>query len=81
MPLEKLSKAQLDSRSGRGANTEYVNFMKGSKTGDGGRAIVAQERATRQTVKNRLNAAAAEAGVKIKFLRSKPEEVIFKIVG
>ncbi len=81
MPLEKLSKAQLEGRTGRGANSEYVGFLKGLKVGDGGRAVVAQERATRQTVKNRLNAAATEAGVKIKFLRSSPEEVVFKVVG
>ena len=70
MSLQKLSRSDLQGRKGRGAKPEYVFFMKNLKPGEGGRAIVKDEGAGRQTVKNRLKAAADEAGIKLKFLQS-----------
>lgn len=81
MSLQKLSRSDLQGRKGRGAKPEYVYFMKNLKPGEGGRAIVKDEGAGRQTVKNRLKAAADEAGIKIKFLQSPVDQVVFEAVG
>jgi hypothetical protein len=80
MSLQKLSRSDLQGRKGRGAKPEYVYFMKNLKPGEGGRAIVKDEGAGRQTVKNRLKAAADEAGVKLKFLQSPVDQVVFEAV-
>lgn len=86
MPLEKLSRAEIESlRSGgsREADPEYVRFMRTMKPGDIGRGSIKAERVTKQSLKNRLNKAAAAAGVKIKFLRSRrggdPDIVMFEL--
>ena len=82
MPLQKLTRADLASGTGRSAsraNPEYVSFLASTTPGDGGRAMVAAEGTTRQTVKNRLTAAANAAGVSIKFHTSGPDEVIFEV--
>ena len=78
MALQKLSRSELQGRKGRGARPEYVYFLKNLKPGEGGRAMIKDEGAGRQTVKNRLKAAADEAGVKIKFLRSPADQVVFE---
>lgn len=81
MSLQKLSRNDLQGRKGRGAKPEYVYFMKNLKPGEGGRAVVKEEGAGRQTVKNRLKAAADEAGIKIKFLQSPADQVVFEAVA
>jgi hypothetical protein len=80
MPLQKLTKAQLmgDQRSA-GANIEYVRFLRGLKPGEGGETTVEEEGVSRQTIKARLNKAAGELGVGIKFHRSPANQVIFEI--
>lgn len=82
MPLVKLSAAELSSRGGRrSANGEYVRFLKGLVVGEGGEAIVATEGASRQTVKNRLQRAADESRVTLKFLRSGADSLVFEVVA
>ncbi len=66
---------------------EFVNRWCGkrlkvysARLGSGGKLVVADEGATRQTVKKRLQAAADANGKKIRFLRSPSEFVIFQVV-
>jgi hypothetical protein len=85
MPLEKLSKAEVAALTRRGPATdpivaEYAAFLGRLPIGDGGRAIVAREGATRFTVRSRIRKAADAAGVHVKFLRSSPDVVIFEVV-
>lgn len=80
MPLEKLTMSHFGTGRGIRANAEYVRFLRTLKPGDGGRATVAQENATRQTIKNRLKKASDEAGVKIKFRRSPNDTVEFEVM-
>jgi hypothetical protein len=81
MPLEKLTRAQIQGYHGAAANPEYVNFVRGLKPGEGGRATVDGEGVSRQTIKNRIKSAASELGVKVKFHRSEPNEVRFEVIG
>jgi len=84
MPLEKLSRTQLQSyRGGGGGRNEYVDQLRLIKPGDGGKIVLSKEKVTRQTAKNRLNAAATAAGIKIKFLRLRgnDDEVVFEVVS
>lgn len=74
MPLEKMSRAEMESLRGggaRGANQEYVRFLRSLKPGEGGKVSAKTEGVTRQSLKNRLNAASKESGVKIKYLRNR----------
>lgn len=80
MAIKKLTAAQVDARRTGTANEEYVEFLKKLKAGEGGEATVAHEGVSRQTIKNRLNKAAAVAGVKIKYFRSSPDQVVFEVV-
>jgi len=85
MALQKLTRAdfemlQGDGRPGRGPSSEYIAFLKSLKNGEGGKAIVADEGITRQSVKNRLNSAAKTLGVGIKYHRSGAQEVMFEVV-
>ena len=85
MPIEKLSKAQvakLMAPRGRAPNPEYVQFLQSNKPGVVGRATVASENVSKQSIKNRLTRASKATGVPIKFHRtSDPDEVIFEIVS
>lgn len=81
MPLEKLSQTQLRRQRGSGVNQEYVAFLRSLKPGEGGRTTVESEGVSRQTIKNRLKKAADFLDVRIRFLRSDPDEVVFQIVG
>jgi hypothetical protein len=80
VPLEKLTASQLSKqpRGGR-RRPEYSDFIGNLRSGEGGRATVDSEKATKQTIKNRLKKAANEAGVNIEFIRSSPKEVLFRI--
>jgi hypothetical protein len=81
MPLQKLSAADLAGGPGRSrVSEEYVHFMRGLRPGEGGRASVKDEGVTRQSVKNRLKAAAEVAGVNVRFVRSGNDEVVFQVV-
>lgn len=83
MPFQKLTAADL-SASTDGASrsrSPYTLFMGGLRVGEGGRTTVAEEGISRAQIKNRLKASAKDVGVKIAFLRTEPEEVVFKVVA
>lgn len=73
--IQKLSAAQLSARP------DYVFVLQGLAIGEGGMATTAEERTSKITLKNRLNAAAQAAGVAIKFNRSDENSVIFQVVS
>jgi hypothetical protein len=78
--LEKLTASQLTKQPrGRRRKPEYAEFIRNLRSGEGGRASVETEKATKQTLKNRLKAAAEDAGVNIEFIRSSPREVLFRV--
>ncbi len=79
MTFEKLSRTQLSSMSGGAQTQEYVSFLSDLKAGEGGRTTVKMARVGRQTIKSRLKKTADHLGLEIKFLRSKPEEVVFEV--
>jgi hypothetical protein len=79
MPLDKVSAKELNRRPKGRPRRDYVDFLSGLRSGDGGRTTTEREKATKQTVKNRLNTAAAHAGVKIFYKRTPPNEVVFWI--
>lgn len=81
MPLEKLTKAELAKQSSVGANAEYVHFLQSLKPGEGGRTTVEAEGVSRQTIKSRLKKAADYLGVKIRFVRSDPDQVVFQLLS
>lgn len=80
MPLQRLRPDELAIANAlAAAPPAYVAFMKSLGRGEGGRAVVAAEGVGRPTLKKRLLAAAAAAGVTIAFLRSGAEEVVFRV--
>lgn len=81
MSLQKLTRAQLAGAGDAGVYLPYCQFLAGLSAGDGGRATVADEGVSRQTIKARLNAAAAASDMEIKFHRSGKDEVIFEVVN
>lgn len=83
MPLIKMSRqdfARTASGGRRSGNPEYIRFLQALKPGEGGKAVVADEGVSRQSVKNRLGVAAKAVGVGLKYHRSGDEEVIFEVV-
>jgi hypothetical protein len=83
MPLEKLSRAEMAALKGTAPDpttAEYAAFLGRLSIGEGGKAIVAKEGATRFTVRARIRKAADATGVYIKFLRSSPDVVMFEVV-
>ncbi|MCB9176728.1 MAG: hypothetical protein H6648_06150 [Caldilineae bacterium] len=81
MPIEALSKKDLEEKAPASrVHPEYVSFLTSARLGTGGRLYVAKEGVSRQSVKNRLKAAAVVTGKNIKFLRSPSEQVVFQIV-
>jgi len=81
MPLQKLTRAELAAPGGgrRQVPAEYVAFLRGLRPGEAGRAVLADEGATKITVKRRLEAAAQATGVPLRFLRSPAGEVQFEV--
>ena len=80
--IEKLTPADLDRMRSTSRNPECVEFMQGLRVGQGGRVVVADVgRVAAITVKNRISKAATVAGVEIKYLRSKPDVVVFEVVS
>ena len=79
MALEKLTAKDLGQRPKGRPNQEYVKFLDSLRSGEGGRATTKGEKATKQTIKNRLKIASAASGVKIRFLRTPPDVVMFRI--
>ncbi len=79
MPLQKLTPNQLLGRPAGRPNQQYVQFLQNLRSGEGGRTTVSREGTSKQTIKNRLKVAASHAGVKVHFLRSPAEEVVFRV--
>jgi hypothetical protein len=77
--FQKLTKADLERYRGVSSFPEYADFIGGLKPGEGGVVDVAAAKVGRQTVKNRLKASANALGVPIRFVRSKPETVVFMV--
>jgi hypothetical protein len=76
MPFEKLTAEELSAYG-----SEYANFLRTLKPGEGARASVSKEGVTKITLKKRLSNAADIAGVDIKFLRSSKDLVVLQVVG
>ncbi len=81
MAIQKMTKAELGRYRSTGGYSPYVSVLRDLKVGEGGRATIAQEKCTKQTIKNRLNKSAESLGLKIKYRRSTAEDVVFEIVG
>jgi hypothetical protein len=79
MALEKLTAKDLSQRPSGRPRGEYVDFLNSLRSGEGGRATTKGEKATKQTIKNRLRTAAKSAGVNIKFMRTPPDTVVFRV--
>lgn len=80
MPIQKLTRADFDAPAGRNVPVEYVEFIRGLRPGDGGRAVLVEEGvASKVTMKARIEAAATAAGKPIRFLRSPAGEVHFEV--
>jgi hypothetical protein len=83
MPLEKLTRTEMAALKGTAPDpitAEYAQFLGRLSIGDGGKAVVAKEGATRLAVRTRIRKAADATGVHIKFLRSSPDVVMFEVV-
>ena len=81
MALQKLSARDLAEPKVAKKTSEYHDFLKKTRVGSGGKESVSASGVSRQSIKNRLNKAASDTGVKIKFLRSGPDEVKFIVTG
>jgi hypothetical protein len=79
--FQKLSPLELERhRVGRSA-PEYAEFVASLDVGEGGLVNIPETRVTRQTVKNRLNAAATAQGRKLKFLRRRGDTLVFEVMA
>jgi hypothetical protein len=79
--FEKMNRADIDRYRVSRAYPEYMAFVSDIRKGEGGRVDVAAAGVGRQTVKNRLKNSAAASGTQIKFLRSRPTEVVFEVLA
>jgi len=81
MAIEILTAEQLAAHQSRGgAHEQYMPALAKMKPGTGGRIVVSKEGASRQTIKNRLLAAAQQLEMPISFLRADPDTVMFQVV-
>jgi len=78
--FQKLSRAELDRYKAARSYPEYAEFLSGLKSGDAARVDVTKSGFTRQTVKNRLNNAADDLGIGLKYHRTGPDALVFEIV-
>ena len=81
MPIQALTPAELSVSSPSEAAQSYAAFLRDCPVGHGGRITVADEGASRLTIKNRLKQAAALAGVVLRYPRSSKDVVVFEILG
>jgi hypothetical protein len=79
--FQKLNRTEVERFRATASFPEYVEFVGDIRKGDGGRVDVQAAGVGRQTVKNRLKASADATGMQIKFMRSRPTEVVFEVVG
>jgi len=80
MAVIRLSAAEL-SGAPSAPVSEYAQFIAGLSACEGGRATVAAEGVSRQTIKARLTAVATDIGAEIEFHRTSKDEVIFEVVS
>jgi hypothetical protein len=76
--IQKLNRVELDRYRVTASFPEYAEIADMRK-GDGGKVVVTEANVGRQTVKNRLKATSSAYGLRIKFLRSKPDVVVFEV--
>ncbi len=82
MSLHKLTPNQVAQKKVAGtANQQYVEALSGLKPGEGGEATVAEEKVSKQTIKNRIKKAADHLEIEVKFIRSSKDEVAFEVVA
>jgi len=81
MPIQALTPAELKVSSPSEATQGYAAFLQSCQAGHGGRITVAEEGASRLTIKNRLNQAAELAGVVLRYPRSSKDVVVFEVLG
>lgn len=81
MPIQALTPAELSVSSPSEAAQSYAAFLRDCPVGHGGRITVADEGASRLTIKNRLNQAADLAGVVLRYPRSSKDVVVFEVLG
>jgi hypothetical protein len=77
----KLSPMDVQRHRSANALPAYAEFLQSLSVGEGGRVDVTAAGVGRQTVKNRLNAAASATGTRIKFLRSDEKTLVFEVLG
>ena len=77
----KLSPTDLARHRTTRSHPEYAEFLASLSVGEGGRVDLSKTGVKRQTVKNRLNSAAAGCGIKVKFVRSAADLVVFQVLG
>ena len=75
MPLQKLTRSQMS------AHPEYVEFLQSLRVGEGGQSTVEREGVGKVSIKQRLDRAAEVVGVKIRYIRSNNDTVVFQITG
>lgn len=75
MPLQKLTRNQVS------AHPEYVEFLQGLRVGEGGKSTVEREGVGKVSIKQRLDRAAEVVGVKIRYLRTPNDTVVFQVSG
>jgi hypothetical protein len=78
--IHKLTRSELDHYRTTSSFPQYLDGLRDLRKRDGGKVLVAEAGVGRQTIKNRLNATALALGIKIKFVRSRSEEVVFEVV-
>ena len=79
--FQKLNHTDIERYRATNSYPEYVEFLNDMRKGEGGRVDVVATGVGRQTVKNRLKASASASGIQIKFLRSRPTDVIFEVLA
>ena len=77
--FKKLTRTDLERYRSTSSFPEYVEFIGSLKSGEGGEVDVDKAGVGRQTIKNRLKASADALGVKLSFVRSKPDRVVFEV--
>lgn len=81
IPMRTLETEDLDRlRKGSVSASEYIPLLQGLNPGQGGLFDLEEVGIKRPALKNRLQAAAAQSGVVIRFMRSSPNQVIFEVL-
>jgi hypothetical protein len=79
--FQRMNRNDIERYRATHSYPEYVAFLNDLRKGEGGRVDVVATGVGRQTVKNRLKASASASGMQIKFLRSRPTDVIFEVLA